>query len=263
MSNPTLGWTIGGAAVGLTYAPLPVAGTIDPVNDYIAIYTNSLTATQSINRNTLLGISSAPVGLSDSQTLTNKTLTSPTISGPSLSGTITGTYTIGGTPTFPTSVVTLTGSQTLTNKTLTSPTLNSPTLTNASITADAITGFTVSNSGTIYGVSVSTGSVAVSGNLSATGTFAVSGSTTLTGNLTSAGQPSFLTATAPPSAGLSSSGIKLSSTTNFGIFFGSGAPTFSAAQGSIYMRSDGSSTSTRLYVNTNGSTTWTTFTSAA
>jgi hypothetical protein len=44
---------------------------------------------------------------------------------------------------------------------------------------------------------------------------------------------------------------------------GTGAPTFTAAQGSLYLRIDGSSTSTRLYVNTNGSTTWTNVTTAA
>lgn len=44
---------------------------------------------------------------------------------------------------------------------------------------------------------------------------------------------------------------------------GSGAPTFTAPQGTLYLRTDGSSTSTRLYVNTTGSTTWTNFTSAA
>lgn len=61
--------------------------------------------------------------ISSTDTLTNKTLTDP-----ALSGTITGTYTIGGTPTFPASVATLTGSQTLTNKTLTSPVVNTPTI---------------------------------------------------------------------------------------------------------------------------------------
>ena len=45
--------------------------------------------------------------------------------------------------------------------------------------------------------------------------------------------------------------------TGFGIYVGSGAPTVSAAQGSLYLRSDGSSNVTRMYVNTNGSTTWT------
>jgi hypothetical protein len=47
------------------------------------------------------------------------------------------------------------------------------------------------------------------------------------------------------------------------IAFGSGVPTLTAPKGSLYLRTDGSSTSTRLYVNTNGSTTWTAVTTAA
>lgn len=48
-----------------------------------------------------------------------------------------------------------------------------------------------------------------------------------------------------------------------GIFMGSGAPAFAAGKGSLYLRSDGSSTSTRAYINTDGSTTWTSLTTAA
>lgn len=48
-----------------------------------------------------------------------------------------------------------------------------------------------------------------------------------------------------------------------GHYAGTGAPTFTAAKGSIYSRLDGSSTSTRLYVNTDGAGTWTNITSAA
>lgn len=59
------------------------------------------------------------VGRATTDTLTNKTLTAPVFSG-----TITGTYTLGGTPTFPSSVALLTAAQTLTNKTLTSPVIN-------------------------------------------------------------------------------------------------------------------------------------------
>lgn len=69
--------------------------------------------------------------------------------------------------------------------------------------------------------------------------------------------------TAVPAGGTTGSGLKFSSTSNLGVFFGSGVPTLSAAQGSLYLRTDGSSTSTRLYVNTNGSTTWTNVTTAA
>lgn len=69
--------------------------------------------------------------------------------------------------------------------------------------------------------------------------------------------------TAIPAGGTAGVGYKMSSTANFGVFFGSGAPTLSAAKGSLYLRSDGSSTSTRMYVNTDGATTWTNVVTAA
>lgn len=57
--------------------------------------------------------------------------------------------------------------------------------------------------------------------------------------------------------------VTIGSSTVLGIYFGSGVPTVSAPQGSLYLRTDGSSTSTRAYINTNGSTTWTAITTAA
>lgn len=47
-----------------------------------------------------------------------------------------------------------------------------------------------------------------------------------------------------------------------GLYIGSGAPTISAIKGSLYIRTDGSSSSTRLYVN-NGTTTWVAVTTAS
>lgn len=44
---------------------------------------------------------------------------------------------------------------------------------------------------------------------------------------------------------------------------GTGAPTFTANKGTLYLRLDGSSSSTRAYINTTGSTTWTAVTTAA
>jgi len=82
------------------------------------------------------------------------------------------------------------------------------------------------------------------------------------GGLNITGTATLNSAVATPAGGSTSARLLFGTTAGFGIYYGSGAPTVSAAQGSIYIRSDGSSTSTRLYVNTTGSTTWTNFTSA-
>lgn len=52
---------------------------------------------------------------------------------------------------------------------------------------------------------------------------------------------------------------------NLGIrlYTGSGAPTVSAPQGSLYINLAGTTTNDRMYINTDGSTTWTAFTTAA
>lgn len=44
---------------------------------------------------------------------------------------------------------------------------------------------------------------------------------------------------------------------------GAGAPTHTATKGTLYVNLTGSSGSTRMYVNTDGATTWTSFTTAA
>lgn len=81
--------------------------------------------------------------------------------------------------------------------------------------------------------------------------------------ITSAGPIAAMDATAIPAGGTAGKGLLVSSTANFGVFFGSGAPSLSAAKGSLYLRSDGSTTNDRAYINTNGSTTWTALTTAA
>lgn len=69
-------------------------------------------------------------------------------------------------------------------------------------------------------------------------------------------------ATATPAGGSNAARILLGTTANFGIYFGSGAPTVSAAAGSIYIRTDNAGANLRLYSNTTGSTTWAAITSA-
>jgi hypothetical protein len=94
-------------------------------------------------------------------------------------------------------------------------------------------------------------------------TGAIDASGNITGsNLNATGTVLAQSATAIPVGGTTGAGYKLSSTANFGIFFGSGAPTLAAAQGSLYLRSDGTTTNNRMYINTDGATTWTAVTTA-
>lgn len=90
-----------------------------------------------------------------------------------------------------------------------------------------------------------TGACSVAGALSST--------TTITGS----------SGTAPPAGGTLGMGLLLSSTAALGLYVGSGAPAISAAKGSLYLRTDGSSTSTRLYSATDAVGTWTAITTAA
>lgn len=138
------------------------ATTIDAVNDFLLIEQAVGPIYKSINRNVLLGITGAPVGTTDSQTLTNKILTSPTISNPTFSGTLAGTYIIGGTPIFPATVVSTTGSQTLTNKIITSPAITGGTIDNTTITVDSIAGHTTPTTVTVGGVQMNNGVIGTS-----------------------------------------------------------------------------------------------------
>jgi hypothetical protein len=135
------------------------------------------------------------------------------------------------------------------------------------------TGGLISSTGTITGSSHLGGVVSVTGNIYG-GNLINAGISSVTGNITggnvissgvmsSVGNARILSGTAIPAGGTAGAGYLMSSTANLGVFFGSGAPTLSAAQGSLYLRTDGSTTSTRMYVNTTGSTTWTAVTTAA
>jgi hypothetical protein len=87
-----------------------------------------------------------------------------------------------------------------------------------------------------------------------------------TGAVTAASVSATGNITADSATGLVAGGASAFIATNvaagMGMYIGSGAPTIAAAKGSIYLRSDGSSTSTRLYVS-DGSTTWIAVTTAS
>lgn len=70
--------------------------------------------------------------------------------------------------------------------------------------------------------------------------------------------------TAVPANGSVTVGVRISSTTNLGIYVGAGPPTgLSAGKGSLYTNTTATTTTTRLYVNTDGGTTWANFTASA
>jgi hypothetical protein len=90
----------------------------------------------------------------------------------------------------------------------------------------------------------------------------LAGGVNVTGATSSASNYTALSGTATTAGGATTPALRMG-TAGLGVYFGSGLPTISAAQGSLYLRTDGSSTSTRLYVNTNGTTGWTNVTTAA
>lgn len=155
---------------------LPEATGIDPVADYLPIVNDALDETQRINRNTLLNITSNPVGISDVQNITNKTLDNTnTITVKDtlftlqdnldttkqllfqLSGITTATTRTLTIPNASTTIVGTDTAQTLTNKTITAPTITGGTISNSTISVDSIAEFTVANGVTVDGLNIRDG----------------------------------------------------------------------------------------------------------
>lgn len=111
--------------------------------------------------------------------------------------------------------------------------------------------------GATASTSVSTGSVVVSGGVG------IGGAAWIGGLLNVVGVPTVTSTTATPAGGSTAARLLFGTTSGFGIYYGSGVPTVSAAQGSIYLRSDGSGSGTRAYINSNGSTTWASITTGS
>ena len=114
------------------------------------------------------------------------------------------------------------------------------------ISIDGTTG-TVTVNGT-FGAATSVTSLAATGGVTAA-------TVSATGNITADSASALV-------AGGASAFIATNTAAGMGMYIGSGAPTVAAAKGSIYLRSDGSSASTRLYVS-DGSTTWIAVTTAS
>ena len=117
-------------------------------------------------------------------------------------------------------------------------------------TVGNITGGNVLGGANVNATTHTGATVSVSGN--------ITGGNVLSSAVVSAvGAATILSGTAVPAGGTVGAGYKFSSVANFGVFFGSGAPSLVAAKGSLYLRSDGSTTNDRMYINTDGAATWT------
>jgi hypothetical protein len=148
------------------------------------------------------------------------------------------------------------GNQTVTTGTLTSTEGSKPVLTGTQTWNDAGT--------TFKGIDLNitnTASAAASKMLDLRVGGTTKFNTDVDGDVAAAGVVTAKSATATPAGGAQA--IGLGTTAALGIYYGSGAPTISAGKGSLYLRSDGSGVSDRMYVNTDAGTTWTAVTTAA
>lgn len=149
--------------------------SVDRAADALLIYDDSANALKKTTVNTLLDLTSHPVGLTDTQTLTNKTLTQPVITADDdeftlqdnadttkklnfqLSGITTATTRTLTVPDASTTLVGTDATQTLTNKTLTSPTINTATISNPTLTTDTVSEHTSANGVTVDGLNIKDG----------------------------------------------------------------------------------------------------------
>lgn len=127
-----------------------------------------------------------------------------------------------------------------------------PSLNVDASTASAVTGLNIKSAASGNGLALTLISSGTNESL----TLAAKGTGTITFN------PAVVAA----AGGKAESGIMFGSIA-VGVFTGTGAPTFSAMNGSIYVNSAATTTTTRIYVNNSGSgtagTTWTNLTTAA
>lgn len=250
----------------ITVNPLPAGGSTHAVlnknsgSDFDVAWTNTPIFTTvncptvtSTTTNTTTVNSTTSNSVTDNTTTVNAVTANLGVAGSNLgtltmAGSTSGTMTVvpnvatgTNTLTLPVATDTLVGkatTDTLTNKTFdTAGTGNVFKINGTAVTTKSGTGSMVlSSSPALTSPTLTTPAIGA-----ATGT-----SLSLTGALTA------FSGTTPPSTGNNTTGILLSSTAHLGIFFGTAAPTFTAAKGSLYIRVD----TPNLYQNTDNGTTW-------
>lgn len=124
------------------------------------------------------------------------------------------------------------------------------TTAGAIITAGNITGGNVLGGANVNATLFTGTTISVAANITG-------GNVLSNGVLSVLGNARILSGVSIPPGGTAGKGYMFSVTSNLGIFFGIGVPTLIAAQGSLYLRTDGGTTTNRMYINTDGATTWT------
>ena len=102
-------------------------------------------------------------------------------------------------------------------------------------------------------------SISVDSTTGAVTTTSTIGPATVVDSVAATGNVTADSGTAPAAGGMSA--FLMSSTAGLGIYVGSGAPSITAAQGSLYLRTDGTTTNDRIYVR--GSAAWIAITTAS
>lgn len=168
------------------------AGGIDASADYFLVQQNSTNTYRRITRNVMLGTTGTPVDTTSVQTIQNKVLDNTntlTIKDTlftlqddgdttkranfQLSGITTGTTRTYTLPNASSTIADISTTQTFTNKTLTSPVITGGSIDNSTITVDTISGHTTPNSGTVYGMSVTAGTLSSTAILNKVNTAAI------------------------------------------------------------------------------------------
>ena len=146
------------------------------------------------------------------------------------------------------------------------------TFRNVTLSGNLVSGSTTISEaelGTIDGVTAGTVAASKAVVVDANKDIASFRNVTLTGTLTGAtstqtGLATTRSGTATPAAASAVSALSFGSA-GVGIYWGTGTPNtaLTAAKGSLFIATDGSSSSTRLFVNTDGSTGWAAITTAS
>ncbi|MCG3771550.1 MAG: hypothetical protein JW384_02738 [Nitrosomonadaceae bacterium] len=193
--------------------------------------------------------------------------------------TVSGTTTLGDAVTDTTGI---TGATTITSTSASALTVGAngatnPVLKVAASTASVATGLSLTGAAAAGGMAVAVVSSGTNENLTvdakgsgtisigsvSTGNISLARGTTVNGQFVANGQSTVAAGEAVGAGGSSNCNLVIGNVAGFGIYTGSGAPTVSAAKGSLYLRTDGSGVTDRAFINTNGSTTWTALTTVA